>query len=192
MRILVMAAAALALAGCDMLQGGGGGPALPKVQAGAQAPSTQTPPTGTVEQVRITDENRQAVIANLTDLLNGYASAYAPPGATAPAGSADVFEALQPGTDHRFVIDLTAGTQCSVFAVCDVDCNNVDLELIDMATGGVVGSDLLADDFPVVHFLPPANGSYMVRTLLQNCTRAPCYTGTRVLSVAAAEGSAGK
>ncbi len=172
------AAAMLALAACNPLASG---PELPPVQEGAQAPSVQTPPTSGVEQVQITDENRRAIEANVLDLLNQIGS-QAARGATAPAGFEDNVVALQPGTDHRFVVSLTGGTTYSFIGACDADCTNVDIELIDMRTGGVVGSDMLDDDYPVVHYEPAANGDYMVRLLMQTCTRAPCYTAARMLA----------
>lgn len=178
-QILIAATAALALAACNQ-QGAASGPAMPTLEAGAQAPSVQTPPVGPVEQVRITDENRRQVEANVTDLLNQLGESVAR-GATPPTGYQDTIVALQPGTDARYTIALAAGTQYSFVGACDIDCSNVDIELIDMRTGGVVGSDLLQDDYPVVHFRPDANGDYMVRLLMQTCTRAPCYAGARTL-----------
>lgn len=188
-RMLMAAAAVLALAACN--PAGGSGPALPTLQEGAQAPSTQTAPTGQVEQVQISDENRRAVEANVTDLLNQISEGAAR-GATPPEGFEDRMVALQPGTDHRFVVNLTAGTTYSFVGACDADCSNVDIELIDMRTGGVVGSDMLDDDYPVVHYTPEANGDYMVRLLMQTCTRAPCYTAARMLAHPNTGASAGK
>lgn len=178
-RMMLTAAAMMALAACD--PSSGRGPALPTLQEGAQAPSTQTPPTGAVEQVPLSGENRRAVESNILDLLNQIGAATAQ-GASLPAGFKDNIVTLQPGTDHRFVINLTGGTMYSFIGACDADCNNVDIELIDMSTGGVIGSDMLDDDYPVVHYRAPADGEYMVRLLMQNCTRAPCYTAARVLA----------
>ena len=70
----------------------------------------------------------------------------------------------------------------TVLGACDNDCNNVDVELIDMRTGGVVASDLLPDDYPVVSYTPTANGDYLARLILRTCTTAPCYTGMRLLT----------
>ena len=64
----------------------------------------------------------------------------------------------------------------------DGDCTNVDIELISMTTGGVVANDMLPDDFPIATYRPEANGQYMVRLLMQACTRSPCYAGFRVIS----------
>jgi len=69
-----------------------------------------------------------------------------------------------------------------MLGVCDGDCTNVDIEVIDMETGGVVADDVLPDDFPVVNFAPQADGDYMVRIMLRQCSVAPCYVGARVLT----------
>lgn len=173
-------AAVVSLAACNQQ---GAGPALPPVQEGAQAPTTLTPQPGT-RQAQVTDEVRQQLIAGMDTLLDHYQSQFAA-SMTPVEGLDDQVVALQPGTDNRWVVNLRGGTPYTVLGACDGDCNNVDIELIDMRTGGVVASDLLSDDYPVVNFIPPADGQYMARLLLQNCTIAPCYTGTRILSQAA-------
>jgi hypothetical protein len=99
---------------------------------------------------------------------------------------------MQPSTDGRWVVDLVAGTPYRIIGACDNECSNMDIELIDMSTGGVVASDMLPDDYPVVDFLPQANGQYVVRMLMQTCTIAPCYAGARVLTPGAGGGTPGK
>jgi len=180
MRTLLLAAvAAFALAACNQQ---GTGPGLPQVQEGAQAPSTQTPQPG-AQQARIDDETRTALIANINEMLDGMTQQS---GMTRAEGIEDTIQPMQPSTDHRAVVSLNAGTGYTFIGACDGDCTNLDIELIDMTTGGVVASDMLPDDFPVVNFQPTANGQYMVRTLLQACSVAPCFVGTRALSVSAA------
>ena len=184
MRTWMMAAAAVVmLAGCGQL-GGGNGVALPAPQAGVQAPSVQARPTGSVEQVNISDSNRQEVIANLTDLLNQAGEHFAT-GFTPPQGFTDQTASLQPGTDYHWQFALHANTEYRFLGVCDVDCSNVDIEVID-GRGGVVASDMLPDDYPVVSFTPPTDGTYYARLLMQSCTRAPCYAALRVVTAGAA------
>lgn len=185
MRKAVLAAmAALALAACG--QGGGGsGPALPKTQAGAQAPSVQTPPTSGVQQGNVTNEVRQQLIQQIGDLLGQVDNQFGG-GMARAQGTVDEVAPMQPGTDHRWRVTLTGGTAYRVLGACDGDCTNVDIELIDMTTGGVVASDMLPDDYPVVDYTPAANGDYIVRVLMQTCTVAPCYGGARLLSAQAA------
>ncbi|MEZ5959065.1 MAG: hypothetical protein R3C30_01375 [Hyphomonadaceae bacterium] len=180
-QLLVAAAVAFGLAACGQ---GADGPALPKVQAGATPPSTQSPGSPT-QQAQITDEVRQQLIENigqqLTQLQGGNAPNYSQVGA-------DTIVPMQPGHDYRFLVDLTGGTEYGFIGACDGDCSNVDLELISMETGGVVANDMLPDDYPIFPYTPTANGQYMVRLLMQACTTAPCYAGARIVSNAPAGG----
>ena len=179
---LVAAVAVLTLAACNQQ---GSGTALPPVAPGAQAPSTQTPQTGTVQQANVTAEVRQQLIDNIGQQLNQIGANFAA-GAAPPTGFTDQIVPMQPSTDHRFNIALTAGAGYTVIGACDGDCTNVDIELIDATTGGVVASDMLPDDYPVVNFQPTANGNYIVRLLMQQCSVAPCFAGARVLQQGAA------
>lgn len=179
-RMMLAAVAALTLAACGQA---GTGPSLPPVQAGAQAPSTQTPQPG-VQQGNVTDEVRQQLITNIGQQLDQFSQNFGA-GSTRPEGMNDEIVPMQPATDHRWNVTMTANTAYTIVGACDGDCTNVDIELISMTTGGVVASDMLPDDYPVVQFTPPADGQYMVRTLLQNCSVAPCYVGSRALSMPA-------
>ncbi|MBY0564938.1 MAG: hypothetical protein K2P58_12220 [Hyphomonadaceae bacterium] len=177
-RNMVLAAvAALAVAACNQQ---GTGTALPPVQPGAQAPSTQASQPAPAQQANVTAEVRQQLIDNIGQQLNQIAQNFAA-GAQPPQGFTDQIVPMQPATDHRFDIALTAGGAYTFIGACDGDCTNVDIELIDRRTGGVVASDMLPDDYPVVNFTAPANGQYIVRLLMQQCTVAPCYAGARVL-----------
>jgi hypothetical protein len=179
------AAAALALVACNQ----GSGPQLPPVQQGAQAPTQMS--GGTAQQANLTAEQRtqleQLVAGYLDNVQTGYGEGLAP-----AAGFADHVTGMQPGTDDRWVVDLVGGTPYRILGACDNECSNVDIELIDMSTGGVVASDVLPDDYPVVDFQPATNGQYMVRMLMQTCTVAPCYAGARVLARAPSTGTLGK
>jgi len=182
-RFAMAALAAFALVACG--QQGGSGPPLPRLQEGAQAPTVLTPGEGGTQQANVTEEVRQQLIAQMTQFLDQAAQQFAP-GMTAPEGMTDQTVPMQPGTDHRWVVNLSGGTGYMFLGACDGDCTNVDVEVIDMSTGGVVASDLLPDDFPVVQFSPPANGAYMVRLMMRACSVSPCYAGGRVLTGGAA------
>lgn len=183
-QVLIAAVVALGLAACGA---GADGPALPKVQPGATPPSTQSPASPT-QQAQVTDEVRQQLITGigqqLTQLQNVNAPNYAQVGA-------DTIIPMQPGRDHRFLVDLTGGTEYGFIGTCDGDCSNVDIELISMETGGVVANDMLPDNYPIFPYTPTANGQYMVRILMQACTTAPCYAGARVVSNAPAAAGGG-
>jgi hypothetical protein len=190
--LLAAAGAALILTACGQA---GSGPGLPPVKEGAQAPSTQTAPTGTVQRANITDDVRQSLITNIDGLLDQMQDQL---GGTPMAGWTDQIVPMEPGSDHRQNVSLTAGTAYRIVGACDGDCTNFDIEVIDVSTGGVVASDMLPDDWPIVNYTPPANGQFIVRSLMQTCNVAPCFAGTRVLTAGAAEapqqaaGSGGK
>lgn len=171
------AAAALALAACGQ---GGAGPQLPPVQQGAQAPMQMT--AGTAQQASLTAEERQQLEQLVASYLNNVQQQLGGNGMNPAPGFSDHVAGMQPGTDDRWQVDLVGGTAYVFVGACDNECSNMDIELIDTRTGGVVASDVLPDDYPVVNFTPPQNGQYIVRMLMQTCTIAPCYAGTRVLS----------
>jgi hypothetical protein len=177
--MMLAAAAALALAACNQA---GSGPQLPPVQPGAQAPSTLTPQTAT-QQAEITTEVRQQLTANIDSMLDQMQTQS---GMGVLTGFTDEIVTMQPGTDHRQLVNLTANSGYTFVGACDGDCTNFDIELIDMSTGGVVASDMLPDDFPIVNFTPSANGQFMIRSIMQACSVAPCFAGARALTAGAA------
>lgn len=183
MRGLMFAAAvsaALALAACGQQ---GTGPQLPQTQAGAQAPATQT--ASNAQQANLSNEERAQLQQLVGSYLDDIQSAHGEGMTPAPSFSDEV-AGLQPGTDHRWQVNLTGGTAYRIIGACDNECSNLDMELIDVRTGGVVASDMLADDYPVVNYTPSASGAYVIRLMMQTCTIAPCYAGARVLTGAGA------
>ncbi|MFZ2031423.1 MAG: hypothetical protein WAU68_14010 [Vitreimonas sp.] len=181
MKTWMIAATSMALLGaCNMIPGAGGEPPLPPVQAGATAP-TQLPPAPNTPQANVTPQVRQGLEQQMVTYLDGYTQHYAE-GMQHVTNVPDEIKSLMPGTDHRWRVTLTANTPYTILGACDNDCNNVDVELIDTHTGGVVASDMLPDDYPVVTYTPTANGEYIARLILRTCTTAPCYTGMRLLT----------
>lgn len=65
-----------------------------------------------------------------------------------------------------------------ITAVCDLDCSDVDLAVVDEA-GGVVDSDYEIDDFPVVGFTVDASATYEVRVIMASCSVDPCGVGVQ-------------
>lgn len=76
-------------------------------------------------------------------------------------------------------IPLRAGVTYRIFAVCDNDCSDVDLELYD-STGGFVGRDVSTNDTPYVEIRPTVDGTAYARVFLAACESEPCYVGARV------------
>lgn len=176
-RWLVVAAVA-ALGACGQMAGGE--PPLPAVQQGAQAPMQLHPAQG-VREANVTPEVRTQLLDQIKTLLDQTQQHFAA-GLSPVQGLTDEVKPMQPGNDHRWRVHLNGGTPYVFIGACDGDCNNIDIELIDMHTGGVVASDVLPDDYPLVQFTPPATADYMARVILQTCTTAPCYVGMRALT----------
>lgn len=190
-RMMIAAAAVLALAACDQLKGGGGAP-MPKQQVPQNALNAPTQLNGgsAEKQAAITSEQDQQLRGLIGSLLNNYQQNLAQ-GMTVPAGFSDEITSMQPGHDYRWQVNLMGGTQYRVLGACDNECNNVDIELID-GSGAVVASDKAPDDKPVVNFTPASNGQYIVRVILQTCTVGPCYVGARIVAPGGSSSGLGK
>jgi len=76
-------------------------------------------------------------------------------------------------------VQLRRGVTYRVFAVCDNDCSDVDLEVYD-AAGGFVGRDVAVNDTPYVEITPAADGVAYARIWLAACESEPCYVGARL------------
>lgn len=76
-------------------------------------------------------------------------------------------------------VSLRRGVTYRLFAVCDNDCSDVDLELYD-AEGTFVGRDVAVNDAPYVEITPAADGVVYARIWLAACEAEPCYVGGRV------------
>lgn len=167
------AAAAVAALAATLAACGDAGDRAPKHPSQSQPPAVQT------KQVQISPENRRMVEDNIRQLLTDASAQFA--AGKAPVANGEVITAIQPASDHQFPVELQGGVAYTIVGACDVDCNDVDLELLDGATGQVVGSDLLPDDYPVVNYTPAAPARFFVRVILKTCTQSPCYVGARVL-----------
>jgi len=129
---------------------------------------------------------QELVASYLNDVQANHAAGMSP-----AQGFQDEVTGMQPETDHRWSVNLVGGAAYRIIGACDNECSNMDIELIDVSTGGVVASDVLPDNYPVVNFTPSANGQYIVRMMMRTCTIAPCYAGARILSPGA-NAAAGK
>ncbi|WP_159713369.1 hypothetical protein [Sphingomonas sp. AX6] len=78
--------------------------------------------------------------------------------------------------EARHSIQLTAGTQYAMLGVCDDDCEDLDLEILD-PTGRSVAEDEAADDSPIVNFETESAGRYQVVARMADCDAAPCAYG---------------
>jgi len=79
-------------------------------------------------------------------------------------------------------ITFETGYQHVLIGKCDNDCDDVDFALYD-PSGELVAEDTLADDTPLIRFIPRVGGTYTLRVSMPGCS-APigCHWGAIVAS----------
>jgi hypothetical protein len=83
---------------------------------------------------------------------------------------------LKQGAETRLQVKLTGGKAYSIVGMCDTDCGNADIVLLD-ASGKEVTKDVEKDDFPIVNVT--ASGNYTVRLIMVACKSDPCAYGAK-------------
>ncbi|MDH5805344.1 MAG: hypothetical protein OEZ54_09165 [Gemmatimonadota bacterium] len=83
---------------------------------------------------------------------------------------------LNQGSSETFTVRLVGGMEYALVGVCDNDCSDIDLEVFG-PNGNSLDSDFEVDDFPVLEFTAPSNGSYTVEVSMPGCSVEPCYYG---------------
>lgn len=73
-------------------------------------------------------------------------------------------------------VDLVGGSSYLILGVCDNDCSDFDLSLED-GDRGVLASDVLNDDLPIVRFAPSKSGTYWIHPTMVACSVEPCGYG---------------
>ena len=82
---------------------------------------------------------------------------------------------------QTYTVNLQRGKGYAVAGVCDNDCSDLDLILLDNR-GRVVDQDDSTDDAPVVTVTPSKTGTYRVRVRMYECSVDPCSFGLVVFS----------
>jgi hypothetical protein len=88
---------------------------------------------------------------------------------------------LNEGADRDFVVTLIAGVNYKIAGVCDNDCPDLDIKLMDQS-GNTLAQDELTDSLPIVDFKPTRGGAYRVRMVMFDCNDAPCSAGVTVMA----------
>jgi hypothetical protein len=88
---------------------------------------------------------------------------------------------LNEGADRDFVVSLIAGVNYKIAGVCDNDCPDLDIKLMDQ-DGNTLANDALTDSLPIVTFRPTRGGAYKVRVVMYDCNAAPCSAGVTVMA----------
>jgi hypothetical protein len=101
-------------------------------------------------------------------------------GAVAVASSAAIVQAqsrsdaLANGEAVTYSGVLYAGE--TVYASCDEDCTDLDINLYDAVSGDLVASDTELDANPVV--VAPYDGEFFIEVVMASCSVEPCATWT--------------
>lgn len=83
---------------------------------------------------------------------------------------------LQQDETRQITLKLTGGSDYLVVGVCDGDCKDMNLQLLDIG-GSEVDSDTEDDDVPVV--AASASGTYTARVTMVACSKSPCAFGIK-------------
>jgi hypothetical protein len=85
---------------------------------------------------------------------------------------------LAQGKEQLIQVALSGGASYQLIGVCDTDCKNLDIQLLD-ANGKEVDKDVEDDDFPIVG--ADASGTYTARVTMTTC-EGTCAFGVKSFS----------
>ena len=90
------------------------------------------------------------------------------------------------GSSNSHSVEITAGEEYIVYAVCDQDCDDVDIFFYD-PSGSLVANDSSAqahDDFPTAsaefEFEATSSGTYRLEVKIYGCSTSTCYYAAEV------------
>lgn len=123
------------------------------------------------------DDYRRQVIGYLEHGL----AAHAAQGYSTERTVPDLVEPLQLDQPYLWSVYLLAGQNYRVYAACDNDCSDLDMEVYG-ADGRFIERDAARNDTPYVQLTPTTTGRHYVRLWLYACSAEPCYVAARVVS----------
>lgn len=88
-------------------------------------------------------------------------------------------DALGDGASERYTLQLQAGRDYVIHGVCDADCSDLDLKILD-ENGRMISEDASTDDQPVVTVTPRWTGRFELEVAMFACAEAPCYYAVSV------------
>ncbi|HIK29466.1 MAG: hypothetical protein N3E45_11345 [Oscillatoriaceae bacterium SKW80] len=78
-------------------------------------------------------------------------------------------------------MQLNAGTEYTIVALCDEDCSYINLKITDMY-GNEIAADMKDDNYPLITLTPTWTGKFQANAIIQNCSADFCYFGLGVFS----------
>lgn len=81
------------------------------------------------------------------------------------------------GTDV-FTAELDGGEDFKIVAVCDEDCDDIDINIkVYDLNGNLVAEDVETDDYPEVNVRPRYTSRFRIKVIMYNCGESYCYYG---------------
>lgn len=93
----------------------------------------------------------------------------------------DIVISLRMGDSQLVPVMLERGRNYRVYAACDADCSDLDMEIYG-ADGAFVEKDIALDATPFVQITPRTSGRHYVRVWLAACESEPCFAALRLVS----------
>ena len=90
----------------------------------------------------------------------------------------DLTGSLRNGQRTDWTIFLVKGVDYRIHGVCDNDCRDLDLVLLD-ERGNEISQDTSTDDIPIVNARPKWTGRFTLRVIMEDCKVNPCNYGVR-------------
>ena len=84
-------------------------------------------------------------------------------------------------TSSFLELNLTGGVNYIITGACDEDCGDMDLRLFPATSSNPLVEDTGDDDNPVISFVAPRTGRYMLAVDMARCQERYCYYAYRVL-----------
>jgi hypothetical protein len=88
---------------------------------------------------------------------------------------------LRQNQEEDVTADLDRGRTYMIVGVCDADCKDLDLRLLN-STRDEIDRDVERDDYPAVGVEPAENAPFTVRAMMAVCEKAPCRYGFGVFA----------
>ncbi len=89
------------------------------------------------------------------------------------------FESLDNGKYAYYSVDLEAGVEYQIVAVCDEDCGDIDMCIFD-GNANELDCDKTDDDIPILIFTATKTGEHSIWVKMYDCTINPCKFGIAI------------
>lgn len=121
------------------------------------------------------DAELARLVQQITDQLDNAAKFVAENGGLRKTHDYSI-DFLEKGKKATITLDLRGGVGYILVGVCDEDCTDIDIKVLD-PSGRVVASDFTVGDVPRVVVEPTRNGKYTVEIMMEACSTEPCLYG---------------